>query len=97
MLVAFIFADAGFDVWMGNFRGNTYSGYKINSKLSKNRFWDFSWDEMALEDLPAMIDYALATSKVEADIVFVSPSVPNFLINSPSARLPAKRSPPGAH
>uniref|UniRef100_A0A914WPK3 Lipase n=1 Tax=Plectus sambesii TaxID=2011161 RepID=A0A914WPK3_9BILA len=57
---AYIFADAGFDVWMGNFRGNTYSQKHVSLSPSSHDFWKFSWDEMAKHDLPAMINYVLA-------------------------------------
>lgn len=55
----FIFADAGFDVWLGNFRGNTYSKHNVNVSNKDKKFWEFSWDEMAAIDLPYMIDYTL--------------------------------------
>jgi lysosomal acid lipase/cholesteryl ester hydrolase len=54
-----MFADAGFDVWLGNFRGNTYGSRHVNLTTSQHAFWEFSWDEMAKYDLPAMIDYVL--------------------------------------
>jgi len=57
--LGFILADAGFDVWMGNNRGNTYSNSNIYYSTSQSEFWDFSWDEMANIDLPNMIDYVL--------------------------------------
>ncbi|CAD5232173.1 unnamed protein product [Bursaphelenchus xylophilus] len=53
---AFVFADAGFDVWMGNVRGNVYSRGHVNKT---KHFWEFSWDEFAKYDLPAMIDTVL--------------------------------------
>ncbi|KAL3137660.1 hypothetical protein ABBQ38_004935 [Trebouxia sp. C0009 RCD-2024] len=60
--LAFILADAGFDVWMPNVRGNTFSRKHILWSPSDLEFWAFSWDEMAAYDLPASIDYILQTT-----------------------------------
>ncbi|XP_046395248.1 lipase 3-like [Ischnura elegans] len=57
--LAFILADAGYDVWMGNARGNTYSKKHISLSTNDAKFWDFSWDEMGKHDLPAEIDFVL--------------------------------------
>lgn len=66
--LAYVLADLGYDVWMGNARGNQYSRRHI--KLSPNRnhynrrqFWSFSWHEIGYYDLPAMIDYVLAVNQ----------------------------------
>jgi lysosomal acid lipase/cholesteryl ester hydrolase len=67
---AFILADAGFDVWMGNFRGNTYSKGHAWLSTSSHEYWQFSWDEMAKYDLPAMINYVLA--KTGKDQIYYS-------------------------
>ena len=40
---AFLLADAGFDVWMGNVRGNTYGLRHIKYKTNSNKFWDFRY------------------------------------------------------
>lgn len=58
----FIFADAGFDVWIGNFRGTTYSMRHTTLSPKDHKFWEFSWDEMAKYDLPALINKALEIS-----------------------------------
>uniref|UniRef100_A0A915NCZ1 AB hydrolase-1 domain-containing protein n=1 Tax=Meloidogyne javanica TaxID=6303 RepID=A0A915NCZ1_MELJA len=60
--LGFILADAGYDVWMGNVRGNVYSSKHEKSFLGKDEYWKFTWDEMALIDLPAMVDKALEIS-----------------------------------
>lgn len=52
--------DAGYDVWLGNNRGNKYSHKHINKKPTQDDFWDFSLDDMARHDMPSMIDYILA-------------------------------------
>jgi pimeloyl-ACP methyl ester carboxylesterase len=57
--LAFILADAGFDVWMGNNRGNRYgrNHTTLNPDDGTLPFWAFSWDEMAALDVPTMINY----------------------------------------
>lgn len=58
----FILADNGYDVWLGNNRGNGYSMNNVNYGPDDPRFWDFSWDEMALIDFPTNINYVLSTT-----------------------------------
>jgi len=60
---AYVAADAGFDVWLGNARGTTYSKRHTQFSPKDRNFWKFSWDEIAKYDVPAMVDYALWKSK----------------------------------
>jgi len=59
MSLAFILADAGYDVWMGNNRGTTYSKHHRHFKTHSEEFWNFTYDEMALYDTPNTIEYIL--------------------------------------
>ncbi|XP_014368912.2 lipase 1 [Papilio machaon] len=58
----YILVEEGFDVWMGNARGNYYSRNHVELNPDNTDFWDFSWDEIGNIDLPIMIDYALAVT-----------------------------------
>ncbi|NXL96238.1 LIPM Lipase, partial [Alectura lathami] len=57
--LGFILADSGYDVWLGNSRGTRWSQRHQHLSPDQVEFWDFSFHEMAMYDLPAMIDFAL--------------------------------------
>ena len=63
LTIGYILADAGYDVWMGNNRGNKYSRANVDPECdpdkNPDKFWKFSWHQMGISDLPAMIDYVL--------------------------------------
>ncbi|CAG4933949.1 unnamed protein product [Parnassius apollo] len=61
--LAYLLSDDGYDVWMGNSRGNKHSRQHLDLDPSQSAFWDFSWHEIGCYDLPAMIDYVLQATK----------------------------------
>jgi len=52
--------DAGYDVWLGNNRGNKYSHKHLHLSPNDKKFWDFCIDDLALHDIPTMVEYALS-------------------------------------
>ena len=50
---AFVLSRAGFDVWMGNNRGNYYSHEHIKYTTKQKEFWDFDFEQMGTYDQPA--------------------------------------------
>ncbi|XP_019871148.1 lipase 1 [Aethina tumida] len=53
--MAFYLAEMGYDVWIGSTRGSYFSLNHDTFSNDDKRFWDYSFHEMALMDLPAFI------------------------------------------
>ncbi|KAF5291039.1 hypothetical protein FQA39_LY14472 [Lamprigera yunnana] len=70
--LAFILADAGFDVWLGNFRGTLYSKRHKEFSPTERKFWDFDTRELALYDTPAIVDFIF--NKTEQQLLYIGHS-----------------------
>ena len=60
---AFVMARAGYDVWMGNNRGNLYNRWHttLDPKVKPTEYWQGTgWEEMGIYDTPAQIDFVLS-------------------------------------
>lgn len=60
--LAYLLTDAGFEVWLGNARGSKYARRHVAKHPAQADFWQYSTDEIALHDLPTMINFVLKTS-----------------------------------
>lgn len=84
--LGFLLADQRFDVWLGNARGNQYSRnhttFNPDRLFGKRKnFWNFSWHEMGIYDLPATIDYILkSTGKPKLHYVGHSQGTTEFFV-----------------
>nr|XP_006121546.2 lipase member M-like [Pelodiscus sinensis] len=63
--LGFILADAGYDVWIGNNRANYWARKHHNFTADQEEFSDYSFHEMALYDLPAIINFILQKTRQE--------------------------------
>jgi len=59
---AFVLARAGYDVWLGNNRGNRFSQTHETLDPKKKEYWQFTWEELGTKDTPAVMDYITKTT-----------------------------------
>ncbi|CAH9089575.1 unnamed protein product [Cuscuta epithymum] len=61
--LAFILADAGFDVWISNLRGTTHSRRHVTLYANSDRkYWDWTWDDLVEQDLPTIVKLVFDTT-----------------------------------
>ena len=63
--LGFVLYDMGFDVYLGNGRGNTYSRKHQTMSPEEDKFWHWSFQEMASFDFPAMVEQVVVISGAE--------------------------------
>ncbi|KAF6206062.1 hypothetical protein GE061_017287 [Apolygus lucorum] len=67
--LGFVFADKGYDVWLGDQRGTERSKGHINQTIDESKLWDFTYHETGVYDFPAFIDFILNKTNHE-DLIF---------------------------
>jgi len=72
--LGFLLAENGYDVWMGNYRGNSYSRNHLTLDPDEYDFWRFSWDQLGSIDLPEMLEYVMSHTQQE-EILYVGHSM----------------------
>ena len=60
----FFLLQEGFDLWLGNTRGNVFSLKHVTKKID-NAYTNFTMDEMVKYDLPTMVNYVKSRTGVE--------------------------------
>lgn len=78
--LAYQLADRGLDVWLFNYRGNRYSKGHIKN-ITKEQYWNFSYEEMGTRDVPAVIDHILnVTSQQKLSYIGFSQGTTVFFV-----------------
>lgn len=61
--LTYYLADNGFDVWLGNARGTNFCQHHENFTSDSKEFWNFSFHEIGLYDVSAMLNFMLDHTK----------------------------------
>lgn len=73
--LAYILSEAGYDVWLANVRGNTYSRAHVSRNIDTFAFWNFTFHDVSQYDLPAVIDYIMEIKGWDVKINYVGHSM----------------------
>ncbi|CAH2055793.1 unnamed protein product, partial [Iphiclides podalirius] len=73
--LAYVLSDAGYDVWLANVRGNTYSRAHVSRNSDSFEFWNFTFHEVSQHDLPAIIDYIVEKKSSDVKINYIGHSM----------------------
>lgn len=82
--LSYILYDAGFDVWAPSDRGSTHSQQHDTLSPLQREFWRFTLDDLALNDLPAFVDYVLGATGAQrlATVTWSGGSTQMFMMSS---------------
>ncbi|CAG9861082.1 unnamed protein product [Phyllotreta striolata] len=73
--MAFLLYEAGYDVWLGNYRGSEYSEEHEAMNATQREYWDYSVDDIALKDIPAMLQLVSYYSRDRGKIIYIGHSL----------------------
>nr|ALL42058.1 lipase 3-like precursor protein [Antheraea pernyi] len=73
--LAYILSDSGYDVWLANARGNTYSRAHVSRNIDTFAFWNFTFHDISQNDLPAVIDYIMEIKGWDIKINYIGHSM----------------------
>jgi len=62
--------DRGYDVWVTNSRGTVFSNSHVNYTIKDAQYWNFTFHEMGLYDVPANIQYILSETGFDQVVYF---------------------------
>ena len=68
--IAFVLANHNFDVWLSNSRGNKYCKKHDKYTADSFEFWQFSFHELGIYDIPAVIKYIRNENKSGEKIIY---------------------------
>ena len=55
----YVLVEQGYDVWLGNNRGNRYARGHTTLAPDSDEYWDFNQEQYGRYDVPAFIDHIL--------------------------------------
>ncbi|KAF5291035.1 hypothetical protein FQA39_LY14468 [Lamprigera yunnana] len=73
--LGFLLADAGYDVWLGNMRGNQYSEEHLNLSSDNIKYWNYNIDDITFKDLPNQLKYILQKNSQNGKIIYIGHSL----------------------
>ncbi|KAB0799463.1 hypothetical protein PPYR_07343 [Photinus pyralis] len=68
-------ANEGYDVWIGNFRGTSYSNKHAILKSEDIQYWNFNSDHLGLHDVPTMLKYIARKTGQAGRIIYIGHSL----------------------
>jgi lysosomal acid lipase/cholesteryl ester hydrolase len=72
--IPFILANLGYDIWLGNSRGNKHSRHHTKYKDDSFEMWNFSFHEMGLYDLPAFLEHMTKINSWSSKVIYIGHS-----------------------
>ncbi|XP_074041304.1 lipase 3 [Leptinotarsa decemlineata] len=73
--LAFLLYEAGYDVWLGNYRGTEYSEEHETMNTTQREYWDYSVQDIALKDIPTMLQLVKYHSGHRGKIIYIGHSL----------------------
>ncbi|KAG5674586.1 hypothetical protein PVAND_004540 [Polypedilum vanderplanki] len=79
--IAYLLSNNGYDVYLGNSRGNKYSTKHRIYTTDSTEYWRYSWHEIGYFDLAAITDYVLKkTTAQKLDFIAFSQGTTSLLV-----------------